>query len=48
MEVFEYVAWGFAALIGLHVAVRVATAAFFRSKSDFERKDDGTTQKQPR
>lgn len=45
-DVLEYLALGFVALIGLHLAARVMTAAYFRSKSDFERKENGS-QKQP-
>lgn len=42
LSVVEILALGFVALIGLHLAVRVATAAYFRSKTDFERKHHGT------
>ena len=42
MSVLEYLVWGFVALIGLHVVVRVASAAFFRSKFEIERKHNGT------
>lgn len=45
-DLLEFVALGFLALLGLHLVVRVTTAAYFRSKSDFERKENGT-QKQP-
>lgn len=42
LSVGEILAMGFIVLIGLHLAVRVATAAYFRSKTDFERKHHGT------
>lgn len=43
-EVLEYLAWGFIALIGLHLVVRISTAAYFRSKSDFDRSTNNGTQ----
>jgi len=42
MSVLEVIAWSVPALLGLWVVVRVATAAFFVSKKQYERNDNGT------
>lgn len=36
MTLFQYLAWTVLAVLGLYVAARVISAAYFRSKQDHE------------